>query len=223
MNYELISKMTYAELRALEYDLNRVKCERSDFGYTEKLTTEEKARRQERDAKDRARQLEINAEWDKQNQEEWETKLRRREYLKTYQQRVDEFDITSMNQLPEAVGVLILGFVGLEKRTSCRQNNTLVKIKNGDTSYKARCVLNLCRLEAFKIHEEVCVANFEKMKMTKIKTFFAPNAPLQHFKKYFKLNSKEKFIECLKNWWSEINAGKIRNRFMLMIYIASTR
>jgi hypothetical protein len=64
MNYEQISKMTYAELRALEIDLNRVKCERIGFcvGTPEEEETS------------RALQIEYHAELDKQRQAEWERK-----------------------------------------------------------------------------------------------------------------------------------------------------
>lgn len=223
MNYELISKMTYAELRALEYDLNRVKCERSDFGYNEQMTAEKKAKREEQEAESRAFQLERNAEWDKQNQEEWEAKLRRREFLKTYQQRVDAFDITTMTQLPEAVGVLVLGFVGLEKRRSRHQNHTLVRGEDGTTSYKAECVLSLCRFQALTLHKAVCVANFGKMKLSKIKTFFDVGQPLHHLKSQYKFNSKENFIACLNKEWSELGIRAKTNEHHLLTYIASTR
>jgi len=223
MNYELISKMTYAELRALEYDLNRVKCERSDFDYTEKLTPVEKARHEEREADNRAYQLERSAEWDTERQQDWEAKLRRKEFLKTYQQRVDAFDITSMNHLPEAVGVLVLGFVGLEKRRSRNQNHTLVMSEDGTTSYKAECVLSLCRTQALTLHKAVCIANFGKMKLSKIKTFFDVGQPLNHLKSKYKFNSKENFIACLDKEWSELGIRANTNKHHLLTYIASTR
>lgn len=45
MNYEQISKMTFAELRALEYDLNRVKCERGSIFNAEFYTDEDRKKK----------------------------------------------------------------------------------------------------------------------------------------------------------------------------------
>ena len=69
MNYERISQMTYAELRALEIDLNRVKCDR--MGWEDKSA--------EQAEKDRAFQLEYHAEHDARDQVQWEATLRKRE------------------------------------------------------------------------------------------------------------------------------------------------
>jgi len=69
MNYEQISQMTFAELRALEYDLNRVKCYRSGF----LPTTPEKAET------DRAFHINFHADHDADNQVRWDAKLRKRE------------------------------------------------------------------------------------------------------------------------------------------------
>ena len=69
MNYKQISQMTYAELRALEFDLNRVKCER--MGLNDKSA--------EQAEKDRAFQLEYYAEHDTRDQVQWEARLRQRE------------------------------------------------------------------------------------------------------------------------------------------------
>jgi len=67
MNYERISNLTYAELRALEYDLNRVKCDRSGFLPSDRAE------------EDRAFQLEYHAQQDADDQVRWEAKLRKRE------------------------------------------------------------------------------------------------------------------------------------------------
>ena len=69
MNYERISQMTYAELRALEFDLNRVKCDR--MGWEDKSADQAE--------KDRAFQLEYHAEHDQADQVQWEARLRKRE------------------------------------------------------------------------------------------------------------------------------------------------
>jgi len=69
MNYEQISQMTYTALRALEFDLNRVKCDRMRWG----------DKSAEQAEKDRAFQLEYHAEHDAQDQVQWEATLRKRE------------------------------------------------------------------------------------------------------------------------------------------------
>lgn len=69
MNYERISQMTYAELRALEFDLNRVKCDR--MGWDNKSAEQAET--------DRAFQLEYHAEHDARDQVQWEATLRKRE------------------------------------------------------------------------------------------------------------------------------------------------
>lgn len=211
MNYEQISKMTFAELRALEYDLNRVKCERmsSIIHYTDEDRKKEKKYL-----------LASYAEHDQENQEEWEAKLRKREFLKTYQQRVDKFDITAISKLPEIDKNLVLEFVGIEKRRSHHQNHQLVKDKFGNTDNFAVKVMEHSRRKHLAIHKKLCIANFEKMTMIKIKKLFSSNAILRDVKQFFRFNSKNNFILDLnERWIISINYSK-----ELLIYlIASTK
>ena len=80
MNYEQISQMTYAELRELEYDLNRVKCDRNGCYLSRGERMEwVKSQTTEQAEKDRAFHLEYHAEHDQANQVKWEATLRKRE------------------------------------------------------------------------------------------------------------------------------------------------
>ena len=218
MNYEQISKMTFAELRALEYDLNRVKCERSYIKVN--ATPEEEQEYNQRQEEQREYQLTMNAEWDNQRQVDMEAQLSKKAFLKTYKQRVEAFDITIISKLPEMVGVHILGFIGIEK--THEQNH---RIMGSPSRYgedkKLYDVMELARRRAFDRHHIKCHRNFEKMKLTKIKAFFAPNAPLYQYKHRFKLNSKDNFLDALYKWWViGANSSKME---LLTLLIASTR
>jgi hypothetical protein len=209
MNYELISKMTFAELRSLEYDLNRIKNERSGWGCTK---DNEYIKKQT---------LESYSKQDKKSDEEWAATLRNKEIEKTYKLRVNAFDITAVSKLPNMIGNLILEFVGIEKNH--QQNHFIREQYTNDNNQLCKKVLSLAREKASAIHQANCCVNFGKMKMKKIKELFTNNISLNNLKMLYnvRMNSKENFIiDIIKVWKSP--RWDLSN-YKLTLLIASTR
>lgn len=209
MNYELISKMTFAELRALEYYLNEVKYERTGWGRGVLMTEWLREGIKETHLKEYSEQ-------DKKSDMAWAKRISDKEFEKTYRPRVEAFDITAVSRLPSMIGNLILEFVGIE--TSYGQNHFIREKFTNDNNRLCKNVMKLAREKALAIHRTTCLENFGKMKMKKIKELFSSNSSLQTIKMClrFKMNSKNNFIVDLNNC-------EFSEKQLLTLLIASTR